>query len=396
MELQKALKIILSTYGLEMLDNPRFLSLVSDYGGFEKPSYRNILKSFIDGKHGTVFQKMNNKPTESQQLELQKLVSKMENQYGYSQELVNEIVFSIAGAIGWKTKIPAPVAPQPQPSSQPIPLSQNSPKTPKKRLPRDYVPVQPNNLSQNNQGAGSQRRTPNPPSIKFNGTGCGVAIGVIIIAAFFFLKRSCRQTEKHGYHTQDRASKIESIYEEGAYNLNDTSPYTADSAYADTTDGTLQEEKDDIRNNQNGIEDDISEEEISECMKANNRTNTNVYYRKGYRDGYATGKEDALGKVEHNHYGKSIKIELYDNENRDIYEQGFKDGGSDAFIKWHPLLQDMGLLDKKNTATSPTHYQNNNNYNTKETGRYSNEDEEDYEDDFDDEDEDWDDEDEDY
>ena len=56
----------------------------------------------------------------------------------------------------------------------------------------------------------------------------------------------------------------------------------------------------------------------------------------------------------------------------------------------------MGLLDKKNTATSPTHYQNNNNYNTKETGRYSNEDEEDYEDDFDDEDEDWDDEDEDY
>ena len=57
---------------------------------------------------------------------------------------------------------------------------------------------------------------------------------------------------------------FESIYEEGAYNLNDTSPYTADSAYADTTDGTLQEEKDDIRNNKNGIEDEKSEEEISE------------------------------------------------------------------------------------------------------------------------------------
>ena len=378
MELRKALKIILSTYGLEMLNEERLVNMVSDYGGFENPAHRRILTSFIDEHCGITIQKADGKEIAEQQTELLKIQNRLEHIYGYKQELIGSLLNSIAWAIGWKCGLPTPTETTPSSVTQ-TPQPSQQPQRPQKKKNWWEQPANRRQTGQQNTTTPQPYPNQQPPSQQGGGTKPNrqgtqntnyKKIGLIItfiawIIYFSFIHRACKSQKKTTYYK----FPIKTVVDTASRSADGVTKGTVDSAAAEVEryilgsvnpDETIKEALNAIEESKKAVgeeettvqvenakpaaeksERDMTFEELQQkridsSMKANRRTNTTKPYLDGYKKGFNQGQEDAIEESGYYGYRDWRNGSSYSGNNKQTFILGFNHGYADAYREWAP------------------------------------------------------------
>ena len=381
MELRKALKIILSTYGLEMLNEERLVNMVSDYGGFENPAHRRILTSFIDEHCGITIQKADGKEATEQQTELLKIQNRLEHIYGYKQELIGSLLNSIAWAIGWKCGLPTPTETTPSPVTQ-TPQPSQQPQRPQKKKNWWEQPANRRQTGQQNTTTPQPYPNQQPPSQQGGGTKPNrqgtqntnyKKIGLIItfiawIIFYAFIYRACKSQRKDSTYNFPTKNVVESEslstdivaeravdstaaeYERyilGSVNPDETIKEALDAI--EEAKKTVNEEKTAIqaeeakpateKSERDMTFEELQQKRIDSSMKANRRTNTTKPYLDGYKKGFYQGQEDAIEESGYYGYREWRNGSSYSGNNKQTFILGFNHGYADAYYEWAPTIK---------------------------------------------------------
>ena len=378
MELRKALKIILSTYGLEMLNEERLVSMVSDYGGFENPAHRRILTSFIAEHCGITIQKADGKEAAEQQTELLKIQNRLEHIYGYKQELIGSLLNSIAWAIGWKCGLPTPTETTPSPITQ-TPQPSQQPQRPQKKKNWWEQPANRRQTGQQNTTPPQPNPNQQPPSHQRGGTKPNrhvtqntnykkIALIITFIAwiiFYAFIYRACKSQRKPTYYK----FPIKTVVDTASRSADGVAKGTVDSAAAEVERYILGSVNPDetIKEALNAIEEakiatseeetaaqvekakpaaekserdmtfeELQQKRIDSSMKANRRTNTTKPYLDGYKKGFYQGQEDAIEESGYYGYREWRNGSSYSGNNKQTFILGFNHGYADAYREWAP------------------------------------------------------------